>query len=444
MNILRDSKYLIASNLILLGISLATGVTTARILGAAGKGEFYLILQFSSLASLVLSAGLGPSYQYHLKRGLLDRSEVISHMSIHSVVVALLLTGFALSVYVPQGIAQNVVPTGLVFPILIATVLNLLLLYTNSILMTVDGWIRKSSILSVASSVIYVVLLTAFLWGFGWGVPGAVAAYLISLFFKLVPIIMHLAAWQPIRLRPVWIKHSPTLFAFGISSFLCNVILSSVFRIDVFIVNSLAGVEAVGIYSVAVTFAELALMASSAIGVALFAHLPGTSDEEQIRIVGISMRVTVFLAFVGGIILAAISHPLVTLSMGEQFAGAVVPLIILIPGLVMMSTNYIFSNYYASQGRPFVSAGCFGVGLAINVIINFWAIPQIGINGAALASSVCYAAITICFFIVLRHEHGLGIRDLFVLNRADVELIARRFPVVGYLLRLCYPAFNRR
>ena len=443
MSIFKDSKSLITTSLILLVISLATGVMTARLLGTAGKGEFYLILQFSSLASLVLSGGLGPSYQYHLKRGLLDRSEVLSHMLSQSFGVTLLLLGFALSIYLPQGIAQNVIPRSLVFPIVFATILNLLALYTNSLLMTVPTWISTSSRLSVMSSVSYVFLLAAFVWGFEWGVTGAVAAYLISLFVKFIPTVLYLVMWRPIYLRPVWIKHSPTLFAFGISSFLSNVVLSSVFRVDVFIVNSLVGVAAVGIYSVAVSFAEMALMAPSAIGVALFAHLPGSSDEEQIKIVGRSMRVTVFLAFIGGVILAAISHPLVTLSMGEKFSGAVVPLIILIPGLVMMSANYVFSNYYASQGKPIMGAYCFGIGLVINVIINFIAIPRMGIEGAALASSVSYSAITVCFFVILRHQHGLGVKDLFILNREDIVLVARKFPLVKYLLCFFDPAIGK-
>lgn len=428
MNIFKDSKYLFISNLVLLAMSLATGVLTARFLGPEGKGEFYLMLQMTSLASLVLSGGLGPSYQYHLKKGLLDRSSVLSHMVAQSIGVSLLLLlGLALLDRMPQGIADNVLPQDLAGLIVAAIILNILILYTNSILMTVDTWIQTSSLLSVASSAVYVGLLTAFVWGFEWGIAGAVAAYLSSLLVRLIPTISRLVAWKPYRLRPAWTKHSPTLFAFGVNSFLCNIMLSSVFRVDVFIINALLGVGAVGVYSVAVSFAELALMAPNAIGVVLFAHLPGLSQEKQIAIMGRASRVTFFLAFVGGSMLAVISHPLVTLSMGDQFAGAVVPLLILIPGLVMMSVNYVFANYYSSQGKPLISAYCFGFGLVVNVAVNFISIPRMGINGAALASSIAYTAITISFLAILWHQHRLGVRKLFILNANDVAVIADKF-----------------
>jgi len=424
LNIFKDSSFLFASNILLVALSLLTGVLTARFLGPTGKGEFYLMLQASSLASLILSGGLGSSYQYHLKKKLLDQSNVISHILIQSLIVTLILCiALALFEYKPLGILNSTLPSNLLFPIIVATILNVEVLYANSILMTFSTGIRTSSVLSALSSVIYVMLLAIFLWGMDWGIKGAIAAYLVSLVVRLVPTIVTLLSQEPLRLRLTWRKHSPTLFAFGLSSFLCNIMLSSVFRVDVFIVNSLAGVSAVGIYSVAVAFAEMALMAPNAIGIALFSHLPGISDAEQISVVGRSSRITIFLAFICGALLALISRPLVIVLMGVEFAGAVIPLIILIPGLIMMSVNYVFANYYSAQGKPLVSAYCFGIGLVFNVVANLFLIPLMGINGAALASTISYACITLCFFVILRRQHQFAASALFFPNINDMTLI---------------------
>ena len=75
------------ANLVQLGTSLALGVFGARLLGPAGKGELYLVIQLSSMLGLFLAAGLGPSYQYHVKNGSLRLATVLSHGLSHMAVV---------------------------------------------------------------------------------------------------------------------------------------------------------------------------------------------------------------------------------------------------------------------------------------------------------------------------------------------------------------------
>lgn len=436
MNILRDSTFLFVSNILLVAVSLVTGVLTARFLGPDGKGELYLVLQASSLASLVLSGGLGPSYQYHLKKKLLDASAIVSHIVMMSTGVILLLGAMAaLLRYVSLPLLESFVPARLALPFAAATILNLLLLYVNSILMTFESGIQSSSVLSILSSVANVVFLALFVCVFGWGVIGAIAAYLTSLLVRLVPTLAVIWRQDQFRLGGRWRKNSRMLFAFGLSSFLCNLMLSSVFRVDVFIVNALAGVGAVGIYSVAVSFAEMALMAPNAIGIALFSHLPGVSTEEQLQVVTRSARITILIAAAGALILGLLSEPLVLVLMGKNFAGAVRPLILLLPGLVVMSGNYVFANFYASQGKPLVSACCFSVGLMVNVVANYFLIPLAGINGAAVASSVAYACITLSFYGAMRRGHRLTPRDVFVVNEGDLSLIREK--LVAMKLKFC-------
>lgn len=424
MNLFKDSSYLFTSNVLLVAMSLVTGMLTARFLGPEGKGEFYLVLQASSLASLVLSGGLGPSYQYHLKKGLLDYSGVVWHIAVQSViVVGLLLVALTASEYLPSELLQRALGSGLALPVVAATALNIWILYANSVLMTFDSGIRTSCILSVLSSTINMALLGLFLWGLRLGISGALAAYLASLVVRLLPTGWVLLRREPLRPQLSWRRHSPMLFGYGSSSFICNLMLSSVFRVDVFIVSSLAGVAAVGVYSVAVAFAEMALMAPNAIGIALFSHLPGVSQADQLEIVGRSSRITVLIALAGGALLVLFSRPLVTILMGQRFSGAVLPLVILVPGLVMMSANYVFANYYASQGRPLVSASCFGIGLVVDVAANYLLIPSLGVEGAALASSVAYSCITASFILILRREHRLRYRDFLLPGSAEVALV---------------------
>ena len=82
MGIVKDSGYLVASNVTLLATSLVSGIMASRLLGPEGRGELYLYIQFATLAGVILSCGLGASYQYHLSKKIFIREVIVSHMLI--------------------------------------------------------------------------------------------------------------------------------------------------------------------------------------------------------------------------------------------------------------------------------------------------------------------------------------------------------------------------
>jgi O-antigen/teichoic acid export membrane protein len=207
--------------------------------------------------------------------------------------------------------------------------------------------------------------------------------------------------------------------------------VTSLFRIDVFLVSSMTGTAALGVYSVAVAFAELALMCPNALGAALFKHLPASKADEQIRVLCHSSRMIGAIGFVTGAGVTTMSYPLVVGFMGHRFAGAVVPLCLLVPGVIAMSVNYVFANYYAASGQPLVTGKCFGSGLLLNLAINLLLIPRWGIRGAAIASSFAYTLVTVMFTIRLRREHGLRLAELFLPRREDLAGLIERLQLGG-------------
>ena len=424
MSIVRDSQYLIAANGIQLVLSLGTGILTARLLGPSGKGQLYLVVQIASMGSLLLGLGLGPAYQYHLAKGLYPKSVIMSHalaqvMLISLVVSALYLFGEPVVKIIVGGSLSRV----LYLFSCIAIILNVSILYTGSILRWFPDGIRASSMLKVLSSIVNMVLLVVVLVIFKLGTVGAFAAYTISLLGLVIVYgrTVMSGVWQSIRL-PAW-SVSKSLLIFGASAFISNLMVSYVFRVDVFVLNYFKGSSDVGIYSVATAFAELVLIAPNALGVALFTNLPSANLDEQKNILGQSARMTILFALFVGILTAIFSYPFVMILMGQQFAKAVLPLILLIPGLIAMSVNYVFSNYYSAQGKPVVGAICFGLGLIVNLGLNLYFIPLLGISGAAISSTITYFFISYTFIHLLIWRQGYKIQELLIINRSDVITI---------------------
>ena len=62
--------------------------------------------------------------------------------------------------------------------------------------------------------------------------------------------------------------------------------------------------------------------------------------------------------------------------------------------------------------------------LGLNVALNIALLPQIGIRGASIASSVCYTALALSYVVICRHQGVVGWRDL-VPRASDMRLFLR-------------------
>ncbi|MAD02213.1 MAG: hypothetical protein CMK65_01110 [Pseudoalteromonas sp.] len=436
MSIVRDSSYLALSNLILVFSSLATGILTARLLGPEGRGELFLLIQITSLGGLIICCGLGPSYQYHLKKGLFDKTQILSHILVQLIlgcglIVFLFIFGEPLWTFV----ANKPIDDDIRFWACVALMINVMINFYTYVLMSMEGGIKLNSIFGVASSLGNMVFLGLLVWLFELGVFGAIVAYCLSISLKVLPVLPKIfsGVWRDIRLR--WLGISKPLYKYGFSAFLSNLMVSTVFRIDVFILSALSGVKAVGIYSIAVAFAEMALMVPRSVGMALFAHLPDKPIEEQIEIIKRSSSTVFLLALISGLGLLVMSYPLVMILMGDDYIDAVLPLCLLVPGVVAMSVNFVFSNFFSASGRPIIGVYCFASGLVANVLLCYLLIPIYGVAGAALASTLAYAAITLAFLFMLKYHHQVSVLSLFKVYSKDFAFIKDKFgSIVAKLL----------
>jgi O-antigen/teichoic acid export membrane protein len=427
MSVTGDSAYRAAGSALQLATSLALGVLTARLLGPAGRGQLYLVIQTASLGALLLGAGLGQAYQYHVARGVLPRRVTNAHLVAQTFVVSLVVAGvYLFGQPLLRAVTRETLTPPLVLLACVATVVNVLLLYVTCSLFALPHGIRTGTALGAASSLLNVALVVALVGLLRLGATGAVWAWLASLGVQLIPAFFIILSGAAPRPDLDWVRASRLLYGYGASVLVGNLMISTVFRIDVFIVNALMGAAALGTYSVAVAFAELVLLVPNALGTVLFAHLPQEKEERQVALLAASSRVTVLVSLLTGTLVAALSYPLVTVLMGGRFIGAAVPLCCLVPGLIAMSANFVYANFFSAQGKPLVTAAFFLLGAIINVILNLIAIPALGLVGAALASTVAYAAVTASFVARLRQREGLTFRQLFIVNAQDREVLREK------------------
>lgn len=427
--ILRDSSFRVFANIVQLFTSLALGVFAVRLLGATGKGQLYLVIQTATLGSRLMGMGLGPSYQYHYTKNLLNRSSILWHVIITILIsITLILIIYVWGEPLLHWILGAALSQALILIACLAVPLNLALLFFASLLYAQDQGIKIGSMYSVLGSLVNLLMLFILVSGLHLHTMGAALAYLLGMLIQFVPIAILVwrktLPWPPPKLLPLILNYSettPPLLKYGTQFLISGIMVSSVFRIDVFLVNSMAGTFQLGLYSIAVAFAELVLLIPNALGSVLFARLPGLAATEQTQIMLKSVRTTVTLAILVGILVGAFAHLAIEHLIGIKYISALVPLWLLIPGLVFMSVNYVFANFFAAQGTPMLTAFAFSVGLVLDILIDLFIIPRAGIAGAAIASSVSYFAVSMILARIIRKRTGTRWADLFLLKSQDIK-----------------------
>ncbi|WP_020676314.1 flippase [Geopsychrobacter electrodiphilus] len=195
------------------------------------------------------------------------------------------------------------------------------------------------------------------------------------------------------------------ILLYGIVSHMSNVIAFFNYRLDMFILNSYMGKVTTGFYSVAVSIAEKLWLVSSVCSQIVFSKISGMDGEKDMqrltRIVGLS---TFAITALGSVVLGFLASFMVNLLFGSAFSAAAEGIRWLLPGICAMSVGRIYANDLAGRGKPKYNIYLSAITLIVNIGLNIVLIPQMGIVGAAIATSTSYSVAAILAYIAFRHE----------------------------------------
>ena len=422
MNFFKSSISLFLGNLTIAISSLVLGVLTARFLEPSGKGELYLVLQIMSVGAIFLSVGISPAYQYFISKKKISEQKIVSHIFFQICIITLILVGlFFIHEFIFTILEINNISHQFILISFFGIILNITNLFSTSVVLTKKNGIPLHSFLSAIGSLLNLVFLVIFALTDILNFKTAILSYFIGLLIQIVPKIYIILLKVKIIFLPDWYAITQELFKYAAPSFLTNLAVVLVFKLDTFIISEIKGLEALGIYSMAVAFAEITLMLPSSVGTVLFTKIPTSNDAEKLELIKKVNKILVFLALGIALLLILTSPYFVEILLGEAYKGSVFPLQILAPGLVFMSANYVFTNYFTGSGNPKITAKVYAIGIVINVISNYYFIDLWGINGAALASTLTYFSIAVIFYFLIKKKLKIKFTELFIINIDDFK-----------------------
>jgi O-antigen/teichoic acid export membrane protein len=203
-------------------------------------------------------------------------------------------------------------------------------------------------------------------------------------------------------------------------------------RLDLMIVPAFIGASGVGLYAVARSVAEVLLavvVGLSSIVLPLAASGAGGRD-----VVVAFTRATALAGVVSGALIMVGAVVAVPLLYGQEFEGAVVPALILVPGCVLLGVGKTLSAGLAAEGRPGAAALSQLITLPITAVGLLLFLPLGGIEAAAFVAVAAYAASCAAAATLFTRGTETRIADLMPRGR-DLTRLIRTFTTASRSLR---------
>jgi O-antigen/teichoic acid export membrane protein len=343
-----------------------------------------------NLVFSLLNLGVRQSSSYYLSKENTPLPKIVATQLFLLSLSTLLASIVLIAVYTIQGYSN----TFIVGSLLLLFPLRLYINYTNAIALS-RRWIHKfnvSQLLLVSIEFIGVVVFIVFM---GKGVE----YYFLALILAASVASLYIFWWtrklndyHPIfkdlfyNSKKVAIKgitYAFPLFIFGLN-----------YSIDILILQQYVTVDQVGIYSLGVSLSTLLWQIPAVLAPIIFSY--GVSTDNPIafsrRLWKNTWKLMLYLLpFL--IILTFILPFLIPLVYGEAFSESYEVFVYLLFGTYAMIAFKMLNGDLAARGNPTAGLYIFAAGAALNIVLNIILIPKLGIDGAALASSISY---TIC------------------------------------------------
>ncbi|NJO04529.1 MAG: oligosaccharide flippase family protein [Chloroflexaceae bacterium] len=244
-------------------------------------------------------------------------------------------------------------------------------------------------------------------------------------FSSLVPTIVYVPTLIQDGVRTLLprfhLDTAKALLSYGVGFQIFSSLQKLSYRLDLLIITYFLTEADVGYYSMSVNTGQLTWHFPIAISFVLLPMLASSSESKQsLEQTAMVARGTVVLMVVSVGAMGVCAQWLIPLLYGPEYLPAVVPLLLLLPGMVSGGLSHILNDYLLVQRRQLQLIGISSAGLIITTTLNLMIIPVYGINGAAVVSSIGATFVALLTVLYVARKERVSIAALILINQADI------------------------
>lgn len=418
---------------------MVTGIILARQLGPHDRGILALVLLLPSTVQTVAKLGITQANIYFINRENRSATAAASNSAFLALVLGLITCAIGWSLR--DLLLSTVLPGVPVWALALALVRVPLLLLDDYLygVLQATGKFSVYNQRLIVSEAVRVAATTIALLVFHLGLPAAVLIYTVGTILNVAWLAFTVHRTIPFTLRPDLALLRVQLI-FGSKSYIQTLASHLLLRVDIYMVAYLLkNPSEAAYYSLALRFTEMVMEIPQAVGLVLYPRLAALPAEQVFQLTAQACRRTLLLSCGAALFLNFAGPFLITLVYGSAYAAASGPLPWAAVGVVAMSIYVILTRAFTSRNLQQVNIAAGTLALGVNVGLNLWLIPRMGIVGAALATAVSYSgacALLLIFFLMESRMSPLSVllpnaEDLRYFWRVICQSAERGLQIVG-------------
>ena len=186
-------------------------------------------------------------------------------------------------------------------------------------------------------------------------------------------------------------------------------------RMSIYLIRQHCTEASVGVYGAGSQVGEGVKVFGLSISMVQFSRLSNLTDEKKIVNLTIKfMNITMVLTLAALVVIACLPVSFFEWLFSDQFGQVKEILLLMSPGLLFLSAQLVFSNYFSGTGIPKYNLYATLTGLAVTIPATFILVPFMGIVGAAIAFSCTYTAIMLYQWFTFKRLTGVKAKDLLL------------------------------
>jgi O-antigen/teichoic acid export membrane protein len=390
----------LSARLLTLTLALISSIILARMLGPEGRGVFALVLLLPELARSFALLGFEQANAVYAGLEPEHRRTLVWHSAALAGGVGGLTTIAGMGWVALGAPGFEALVRGPLWLYLLALAMvpgRMVVEYWWAILRGMNR-IALLNMVEVGTKVASLSLVIVFVGGLHLGIAGAVWAnstVSIASVLLMVALLTSMGVLgRPSFERAVWKRTGQ----FALPAYCTSLMGYLNYRIDQFIIAAMLPPEQLGFYVIAVDLAERLWILTGAVANVLLPHLTNSPGRDPTIAAVVARHVT---AWTGAacLLVFGFTGVIVQVLYSSAYAEVVAPLRWLLPGICILSTGKVLVAEVLAQEKVRSLAWVSVIGTMVNIAGNLWLIPQMGISGAALASSISYSLISFTLIV---------------------------------------------
>jgi O-antigen/teichoic acid export membrane protein len=384
-----------------------------RLLGPAAYGQYATILAIFSLVKILMVSGIDVGAKKYLseERSIENWKNYVWTCYVRWSLAWGGIFSLAIAALAYEGFVAAFLGSEYVILFYLLTILAFSTQFRTLCLSSLMGLHleKYSEPLKVIEKVSFGVI-AVFLAYRGFGVRGVmvgqISSVLLTLAISLLILRRHIDVlgffWQLPDKFPkselIWFNNSSIVYVF---------FLSSLYHVDVLVLKMLTGEELVGYYKAALVIVGLLWLFPKSLQQVLIQSVSELWRSDSVtKINSLSSKTTRYVLLITVLLsigLAVLADIFIPFYFGQDYAPAVEPLLILLPGTICFAIARPSLAITNAKGDMMPLIIATGIGAGINLLLNLLFIPLFGILGAAVATTVGYTSLLVAQVICARY-----------------------------------------